>query len=208
MNHHGSCHGLLGSHVLEAEALRHQEVDLIGREREFAADRVLDLHVELWSVEGGFARRLDKWMAGSAQRLASSVLGTLPHGRVPHPLITHVVTEGEPKVKVLDAERPIHLQDQLDHPLELLVELIRAAEDVGIVDGEGPHPDQAGDLARLLVAVDRAQLEDPERELAVGALPALVDEDVEGAVHWLRVVRRPFHLHGRVHPVGVPVEVA
>ena len=38
---------------------------------------------------------------------------------------------------------------------------------------------------------------------------ALVHEDVEGAVHRLEVVLRPpVELHGRVHPVGEPVEVA
>jgi len=99
-------------------------------------------------------------------------------------------------MKVLDAERPVHLQDQLDHPLELLVELIRAAEDMGIVDREGPHPDQAGDLARLLVPVHRAQLGEAHRQVpeAVG-LPRK-HADVMGTVHRPELPLFVLHLGG------------
>ncbi len=64
------------------------------------------------------------------------------------------------------------------------------------------------DDAGLLVPVDGAELEEPQRQLAVGPLAALVDEDVERAVHGLDVVLlATVELHGREHAVGEPVQV-
>ena len=84
---------------------------------------------------------------------------------------------------------------------------------MGVVLRDAPHPREALHDAGLLVAVHRAELEEPQRQLAVGAQPAPVDEDVERAVHRLEVVLRPLAVlvverHRRVHAVGVPVEVA
>ena len=87
-------------------------------------------------------------------------------------------------------------------------QLLGRAEDVGVVLGDAPDPQQPVEHAGPLEAVHRPELEQPHRQLPVGALAALVDQDVHRAVHGLGVVRRPLHLHGRVHAVGVPVEVA
>ena len=71
------------------------------------------------------------------------------------------------------------------------------------------HAREAVHHARLLVAVDGAELEHAQRELAVRAHPALVDQDVERAVHRLEVVLgAAVELHRREHAVGEPVEVA
>ncbi len=71
----------------------------------------------------------------------------------------------------------------------------------------------------LLVAVDGAELEESQWQLAVGPATRVEDEIVHGAVHRLEVVVRPLpthvpgvidvgiELHRRVHPLGVPVEV-
>ena len=87
--------------------------------------------------------------------------------------------------------------------------LLAGAEDVGVVLGHAPHAGQPVHDARLLVAVDGAELEQPQRQLAVGALPALVDEDVERAVHRLQVVAMTLvELHRREHALGEPLQVA
>ena len=91
---------------------------------------------------------------------------------------------------------------------QLGAELFRGAEDVGVVLGDAPDPEQPVEHAGPLEAVDRPELEQPDRQLPVGALAGLVDQDVHRAVHGLRVVGRALHLHRRVHPLGVPVEVA
>ena len=57
------------------------------------------------------------------------------------------------------------------------------------------------------VAVDRAELEQAHRELAIAALPCREDQAVHRAVHRLHVVRAVVHLHRRVHAVLVEAEM-
>ena len=80
---------------------------------------------------------------------------------------------------------------------------------MGVVLGHAAHAGETLQHAGFLVAVDRAEFEEPHRQLAVGALVALVHEDVERAVHRLEVVLLPpVELHGRVHALGEPIQVA
>ena len=62
------------------------------------------------------------------------------------------------------------------------------AEQVGVVLGEAADPGQARQLARLLVAVDRAELGQPQRQVAIAARLRGVDLDVVRAVHRLEQV--------------------
>ena len=113
------------------------------------------------------------------------------------------------QVEVVEPVVAQQVEDEVQRPHELGVHLLAGAEDVGVVLGHAPHPGQALQHAGLLVAVDRAELEEPHRQLAVGALVAPVHEDVERAVHRLEVVLLPaVQLHRRVHPLGEPVQVA
>jgi hypothetical protein len=62
---------------------------------------------------------------------------------------------------------------------------------------------------RLLVAVDGAELEEPDRQFAVGALAGPEDQDVERAVHRLEAVLVSlFERYRREHRVGEPLKVA
>ena len=62
---------------------------------------------------------------------------------------------------------------------------------------------------RLLVAVDRAELEHAQGQLTVGALARLEDQDVERAVHRLEVVAMSLvEFHGGEHALGKPLQVA
>ena len=49
--------------VVQPEARRDGEIDLVGGEGEFLADDVPDLDVDLRAVEGGFVRHLDEGRA-------------------------------------------------------------------------------------------------------------------------------------------------
>ena len=62
--------------------------------------------------------------------------------------------------------------DEVEHAHDLGVELVGAAEEVGVVLGEAAHPHQAVQHARALEAVDGAELRVAERQLAVAAQPA------------------------------------
>src|SRR5205823_3842399 len=184
-----------------------QEVDLVGRQAEFAANRVLDLDIEFWSVEGRFARRFDKWVPTGAQRLTGGVLSPLPDGGVAHPLVAGVIPQGEPKIEIRNAEGAIDLKDQLDHALEFLIQLIGPAENVCVVDGEGAHPNQARNLPRLLIPVDRAQLGNPHRELAEAVSLSLEDTDVMRTVHGPQLPLLLLHLRGGVHGIAIALEM-
>jgi hypothetical protein len=65
------------------------------------------------------------------------------------------------------------------------------------------------DDPRLLVAVDRPELEESHGQLAVRALPAAEDEDVHRAVHGLQVVALALvELHGGEHALGERLQMA
>ena len=70
------------------------------------------------------------------------------------------------------------------------------------------HPGQAVHDAGLLVAVDRAELEQPQRQLAVGPPARPEDEVVHRAVHRLEAVLGALDVHGREHALGVVGQVA
>ena len=115
----------------------------------------------------------------------------------------------ELEVEVVEAVVAQQVEHEQQRALELFGHLLLRAEDVGVVLGHAPHARQAVHDPRLLVAVHRAELEVAQRQVAVGALPALVDQDVERAVHRLEVVvGAPVELHRGEHAVRVPVEVA
>ncbi len=198
---------VVGADVLQPEALRQLEVELHRRHLPGAADGVAGLHRDLRAVEGAATLVHDELQAhfegGGAQRLG----GHLPvlvradglAGRLGRQL----------EVELVEAVVAQQVEDEVHRADELGVHLLAGAEDVRVVLGHAPHAGQALQHARLLVAVDRAELEEPHRQLAVGALVALVHEDVERAVHRLEVVLLPaVELHRRVHALGEPVQVA
>ena len=76
-----------------------------------------------------------------------------------------------------------------------------------VVHGQPPHPGQAVDDARALVAVDGAELEEPQRQLTVRAPTRAEDQVVHGAVHGLEVVLAVLQLHRREHCVRVVRQV-
>ena len=138
------------------------------------------------------------WRSAASASSQSAVSPTNLSGRV-----------DELGLELVEAEVAQQLQHERQQAAQLVGELLGRAEDVRVVLGEAPRPQQAVHHARLLVAVHRAELEQPQRQLAVRPLPRPVDEHVHRAVHRLGVVLLPLvELHGRVHAVGVPLEVA
>ena len=91
--------------------------------------------------------------------------------------------------ELVEAERPQHRQDEVEQRGDLGRRLFRGAEDVAVVLGEAADAHQAVQRPGSLVAVHRAELEHPQRQLAVAALARLEDQAVHRAVHRLHVVR-------------------
>ena len=99
------------------------------------------------------------------------------------------------------------MQVQVDDVEDFLFQLVRPAEDMGIVLGEATHPHQAVQGAGALVAIDRAQFAPADGELAVAVLVGVVHPDVKGAVHRLELVQDLVDLHRGIHVLAVEIEV-
>ena len=78
-----------------------------------------------------------------------------------------------------------HVEHDVNHLHELLLHLVGAAEDVGIVLREAAHAGEAVQLARLLVAVHGAELGEAHGQVAVAAGLGFIDFAVVRAVHRL-----------------------
>ena len=115
---------------------------------------------------------------------------------------------GEVGVVALEAEGLQDAGGEIEHAEDLVLELVGAAEEMRVVLGEAPHAHEAVEHPGALEAVDGAELRVAEGQLAVAPQPALVDLDVERAVHRLQLVLHVLDVHGREHPVlvvlGVP----
>jgi len=75
---------------------------------------------------------------------------------------------------------------------------------VGIVLGEAADPRHAAELTRLLVAVDGAELGQPQRQILVAVRPGLVDHRVVRAVHRLQEILLVVAHHDRLElAVGI-----
>ena len=218
VNHHRALVGAVLRDVLELEALRQVEVELDGRDLPGAADGVAGLHRDLRAVEGGAARIVDELEVGFLGDLGERVGGLLPDLVGADVLVR--VLGGQLEVEVGQAKVLEQVQHEGEQAGELVLHLLAGAVDVGVVLGEAAHAGQAVDLAGLLVAVHGAELEEAQRQLAVGALTGLEDQVVHRAVHRLQVVVGArlgdvavrvlllVEVHGRVHAVLVPVQVA
>src|SRR4029078_3513677 len=89
---------------------------------------------------------------------------------------------GELEVEVVEAVVAQQVEDELERAHDLGNGLLASAEDVGIVLREAASTREPVDDARLLVPVDGSELEVAQRQLAVRAHVAAVDQDVERAV--------------------------
>ncbi|CAM5594121.1 hypothetical protein STENM223S_02733 [Streptomyces tendae] len=193
--------------VLQLEALGQVEVELDRRHLPGAADGVLGLDGDLRAVEGGAARVRHEFQILLLGYLAQRLGGLLPRLVRADELLR--VLGGQLEVEVVQAVVAQQVQDEGERLVELLRHLLAGAVDVRVVLGEAAGAGQAVHDARLLVPVHGAELEQAQRQLTVGAAARVEDQVVHRAVHGLEVVVHALvELHGRVHAVGVPVQVA
>ena len=91
--------------------------------------------------------------------------------------------------------------------LDLVLDLVRGHEDVGVVLREAAHAHQTVQRAGQLVTVHQTQLAAAHGQVAVGPRLALVDQNAAGAVHGLD---GEVHVvdHGGVHVLLVVIPVA
>ena len=164
---------LLGSvrvSVLELETLRQVVIDLDCTQLPLASDRILDHEVKFRPVERGLAKLNDSLQPLLGRGVDDGLLRLRPVLvasdilllvlRVTKRNLCHILSQ----VESLE-----HIENQIDDLLELLLELIRAAEEVGVVLGESADSRKSVKLTALLIAVDGAELRKTKREIAIGA---------------------------------------
>ena len=211
VDHHRLLPAAVGGGVLQAEAGRLVEVVLDGRHLPGAADRVAGLDGDLRAVERRAARVGDEVEAGLLGCVLQHLGGHLPLLGRPDELgrlLRVIRPRGQLQVVVVQAE----VAEQTEHEGQQVPDLPRGllGGDVAVrvVLGQAAHTGEAVDDAGLLVPVDRAELEEPERELAVGPPARPEDQVVHRAVHGLEVVLRALQVHAREHGVLVVRQVA
>ncbi len=192
VDHHRLLAGAVGGDVFEAEALRLVEVELDGRHLPGAADRVPGLDGDLRAVE----RRA----AGIGDEFETRLRGDLLEGRGGFgPLLVGadelvlllpvLVAGGEFEVEVVESEVAQEAEDEAEEVSDLCGGVFDGDVRVRVVLGQRPHAGEPVDDAGGLIAVDGAELEQPQRQVAVGAAAGAVDEVVHRAVHRLEAVR-------------------
>ncbi len=160
----------VGADVLQAEALRLVEVHLDGRQLPLAADGVTDLDVDLRAVEGA-AALVD--LVGQAARASSAgpqrLGGVLPVLVGADRLARRVAVDrlasksSKPNARSTLSTKPSRLADLVDDLL--------AVQKMWLSSCVKPRMRMRPcSVPRALVAVHRAELEQPQRQLAVGAL--------------------------------------
>ncbi|MPM33813.1 hypothetical protein SDC9_80394 [bioreactor metagenome] len=167
VDHHRLLAGAVGSGGLEVEQARLEEVQLDGRHLPGAPDRVLGLDRDLRAVERGAARVVHQLQPGGMGDLGERTGRLLPGRVVADGLLR--VTGRQLQVEVIEAIVLEQVQDEGEQAGQLVLHLLAGAVDVRVVLGEAAGPGEAVHDTGLLVAVHRAELEQPQRQLAVGA---------------------------------------
>ena len=113
--------------INEIEPARLCEIDLVGRDGEFAADHAPDLHVDLRSVERRFVRHFHVIDSGTLEHIARHVLGLFPKLRFIDKFLPELrrIVRRETHQIFLEPEELEVIQIHLVHGIELGLELLR-----------------------------------------------------------------------------------
>ena len=203
VNHDRLLLGAVCVRVLQLEVMRELEVELDRAALPGTAKAVLQVEIDLGTVECAVALVDGVLDAHGLERLAQALLGVGPVLVGAHGVLG---ARGE-----LDAVREAKLRvvgrDEVRDVRDLLGDLVRADEEVRVVLRELADAEQAVQGALELVTVVKAGLGELERQIAIAARLVLVDEACAGTVHRLDRVVFLVDLR-RVHVGLVVVPVA
>ena len=151
---------------------QHRQVDLDRRHLPLAAERVVDVDVDLGRVERAVLGLELVADVGRGEGLLDEPLGPLPERRVADRLVG-LRREREARLR---PNQPVRLADLAEQRLDLVRQLVRPDVEVGVVLDELADAGQPGQRARALVAVQPAVLAEAQRQVAVRAQLRAVDE--------------------------------
>ena len=137
-----------------------------------------------------------------------ATVGFFPQGVVADVFVAVGVTRAQAGAEVGHAQRVEDMLNQLDDALEFLEQLIGPDEKMGVIDGEAAHARQPAQLARLLVAIYRAELGVTQRQIAIRARLAGVNATVMRAIHGPQQEFVAVNIYWSVLAVGVKGVVA
>ena len=125
--------GALASPERQGELPRQIEVDLHRRQRLLATLRIVDLQIDLWSVESRLARRLLVRQAMGVEAVPEHRFALGPAGLV-SAVLPVLPPQREPIARRWYCQRPVCLLDHAQDRGDLLTDLLGGAEDVAIVE--------------------------------------------------------------------------
>ena len=197
MNHHGAVLLVVSAGIFEFEAFGQVVVHLNGTELPATAEGVLHHEVELRTVESGFAVFDAGRQAFFFASLDNGVFGLFPvFFRTDILLAVHLVAQGNLCLKVFEVEGLEDNHDDVHHTQELVLYLVRTAEDVRVVLGKAAHTRQSVQLTALFVTVHGAELCEAQGQVLITAGLPSVNGAVVRAVHGLEHILLAFF--GRV----------
>ena len=179
VNHDGAVLLAVRAGVFQVKPQRQLEIQLDGTALPGSSQGILQMEVDLGTVESAISLVDDVGKSQVVQGAPQGVGGHLPVLVASHA----VLRAGGQLHMVFEAEQAVNAVDQVCHALDLIPDLLRHHEDMGIVLGKAAHPHQSVHLAGFFVAVYDSQLAHPQRQIPVGAGLGFIDQNTAGAVH-------------------------
>ena len=165
----------------QLKAVGELEVELDGGALVTLSHGVADGDVDLGAIEGAISRVELPLEAGGDEGLLQLLFSLIPDLNVAEELL-RAGGERHGEAKAKDG---VDVLEEVKGTLDLLFDLLRGAEDVGIILLEPADTGEAGEGPAELIAVEDSKVGQPERELAVRAGAEAEHEAVARAVHGL-----------------------
>ena len=176
VDHHRCLLRIVLVSIFQLEALGQVVVHLDGTQLPATANGILDHEVEFRSIEGSLACLHLGVQALLLTSLYNGLLCQCPVLVGTYILLVVVgIAQGDLSL-VVETEGCQHHTDDVHHIEELLLHLVRTAEEVGIVLSERAHTGQTMQLTTLLITVDRTKLSNTQGQVFIGT--GLVGEDL------------------------------
>jgi hypothetical protein len=169
------------SFVLEVKTDGKLEIELDSTALMRSLESIEYLDVDLRSVESTITWVLLPGLSEFVQRLSKGCLGLIPHR-----VITELVSWSCGKIEFeLETENTIDVFKEVEDTKDFSHDLVRHAEDVGIILLEPADTSETRKSASDLISVEDTEVTVPDGQLFVGADSVIEHEAMARAVHGL-----------------------
>src|SRR6185312_546327 len=147
---------------------------------------VLHDEVDLRTVKRRFASLCRKWHSKRGGCLLAGPLSQIPKLGIAHIFVAVRVAQTDTHAIFVHAEHAENDLDQLQAARHFLRNLLFGAEQMCVVLREAAHASHAAEFARLLEAIDGAELGEADRQIAIAVLLAGINAYMVRTVHRLQ----------------------